>query len=190
MGWQIPSAQKGERISGEAIWQSVASIIKQYRQEKNINPKRILLLRDGFVRKGEFDLTIQHLGQSGIAIDLLEIHKSGAGRMAIKVDSNKYKDAAPGTVVQICENSFRLITTVARSGSARPLEVVRKHGDAKLGLLAMQVYILSGLHPGSGFSASRLPMPSNYADKMAKAVQRLEQISVLSNVNRHKIFFV
>jgi hypothetical protein len=190
LGWQIPSAQKGERISGEAIWQSVASIIKQYRQEKRVNPKRVLLLRDGFVRKGEFDLTIKHLEQSEIAIDLLEIHKSGAGRMAIKVDGDEYKDAAPGTVVQICENSFRLVTTVAKSGSARPLEIVRKHGDVKLGLLAMQVYILSGLHPGSAFSASRLPMPSNYADKMAKAVQRYGQISILSNVNRYKIFFV
>jgi Argonaute PAZ domain/Piwi domain len=190
LGWQIPSAQKGERISGDAIWQSVASIIKQYRQEKKVNPKRVLLLRDGFVRKGEFDLTIKHLEKSEIAIDLLEIHKSGAGRMAIKVNSDEYKDAIPGTVVQICENSFRLITTVAKSGSARPLEIVRKHGDAKLGLLAMQVYVLSGLHPGSAFSASRLPMPSNYADKMAKAVQRFGQISILSNVNRYKIFFV
>lgn len=190
LGWQIPSAQKGEKISGEAIWQSVASIIKQYRQEKKINPKRVLLLRDGFVRKGEFDLTIKYLEQSEIAIDLLEIHKSGAGRMAIKVDSDEYKDAAPGTVVQICENSFRLVTTVAKSGSARPLEIVRKYGDIKLGLLAMQIYILSGFHPGSAFSASRLPMPSNYADKMAKTVQRFGQISILSNVNRYKIFFV
>jgi hypothetical protein len=33
-------------------------------------------------------------------------------------------------------------------------------------------------------------MPSNYADKMAKAVQRFGQISVLFNVNRNKIFFV
>lgn len=124
----------------------------------------------------------------GIAVDLVEVHKSGAGRMAI-LSENGYLDAAPGVAVQFDENRFRLVTTRAKAGgSARPLEIVRLHGDARLGLLAIELFRLSQFHPASAFTPSRLPMPLHYADRMIKEVQRIGQLGVLHGVDRNKIF--
>ncbi|HEY9669563.1 MAG TPA: hypothetical protein V6C91_22305 [Coleofasciculaceae cyanobacterium] len=76
----------------------------------------------------------------------------------------------------------------AAGGSARPLEVVKVHGDAPLALLATEVFRLSQFHPASGFIPSRLPMPLHYADRMIKEVQRLGQLGALYGVDRRKIF--
>lgn len=188
LGWEIPEAQPGERFSGRAIWHAVLSVVSRFEQAVGRKPRRILLMRDGFARENEFDLTIQELELEGIAVDLVEVHKSGAGRMAI-VSENRYFDAAPGVAVQFDENRFRLITTRAKAGgSARPLEIVRLHGDARLGLLAIELFRLSQFHPASAFTPSRLPMPLHYADRMIKEVQRIGQIGVLHGVDRNKIF--
>lgn len=210
LGWELPEAQSGERFSGVAIWQAVLSVVGRFEQMMQRKPRRILLLRDGFVRDNEFELTIDELEAEGIAVDLLEVHKSGAGRIAIAqpdqsyqdapqpgagqiaiAQTNKsYRDAPPGVGVSLSDQSFRLITTQSRAGgSARPLEVVKVHGDAPLALLATQVFRLSQFHPASGFIPSRLPMPLHYADRLIKEVQRLGQLGVLYGVDRKKIFF-
>jgi hypothetical protein len=189
LGWELPEAQSGERFSGGAIWQAVLSIVGRFEQMMQRKPRRILLLRDGFVRDNEFELTIDELEAEGIAVDLLEVHKSGAGRMAIAQPDQSYRDAPPGVAVSLPDNSFRLITTQSRAGgSARPLEVVKVHGDAPLALLATEVFRLSQFHPASGFIPSRLPMPLHYADRMIKEVQRLGQLGALYGVDRRKIF--
>jgi hypothetical protein len=190
LGWEIPEAQPGERFSGRAIWQAVLSIVARFERLVHRKPRRILLLRDGFVRDDEFELTIQELEEEGIAVDLLEVHKSGAGRMAIALPNGTYRDAPPGVGVSLIQDqSFRLITTQAKAGgSARPLEIVRIHGDAPLALLATEIFRLSQFHPASSFIPSRLPMPLHYADRMIKEVQRLGQVGVLHNVDRQKIF--
>ncbi|MBW4489255.1 MAG: argonaute PAZ domain-containing protein [Trichocoleus desertorum ATA4-8-CV12] len=190
LGWEIPEAQVGERFSGEAIWQATLNIIERFRDEAQRHPRRILLLRDGLVRDNEFDLTIRELESEGIAVDLLEVHKSGAGRIADLSNESGYVDAPLGVGVSIQQGKiFRLITSQAKAGgSARPLEVVKVHGDTSLALLAEQVFRLSQFHPASGLFASRLPMPLHYADKMIKEVQRLGQLGILHGVDRKKIF--
>ncbi|HEY9747983.1 MAG TPA: argonaute PAZ domain-containing protein [Allocoleopsis sp.] len=190
LGWEIPEAQVGERFSGEAIWQATLNIIERFRGETQRHPRRVLLLRDGLVRDNEFNLTIRELESEGIAVDLLEVHKSGAGRIAHLASGSGYVDAHLGVGVSIQQGKiFRLITSQAKAGgSARPLEVVKIHGDTSLALLAEQVFRLSQFHPASGFFASRLPMPLHYADKMIKEVQRLGQLGILHGVNRKKIF--
>lgn len=188
LGWEIPEAQPGEKFSGRAIWHAVLSVISRFEQVTKRKPRRILLMRDGFARENEFDLTIQELALEGIEVDLVEVHKSGAGRMAIVTD-DRYFDAKPGVAVPLDENRFRLVTTQARAGgSARPLEIVRLHGDAPLGLLAIELFRLSQFHPASAFTPSRLPMPLHYADRMIKEVQRIGQLGVLHGVDRNKIF--
>lgn len=191
LGWEIPEAQSGERFSGEAIWQAVSSIVARFEQKLGRKPQRLLLLRDGLVQAHEFDQTIQELTAEAISVDLLEVHKSGGGRMAVFNSNQVFVDAPPGVAVSASfpDDTFRLITTQARAGgSARPLEIVRVHGDAPLPLLAAEVFCLSQFHPASGFIPSRLPMPLHYADRMIKEVQRLGQLSVLYGVDRSKIF--
>ena len=173
------------------------NLIIRFSRLNQRSPKRILILRDGFIQSREFDTTLQALKKENIAVDLLEVRKSGAGRMAIEKDdlvqSSRYLiDALPGTaVLSKDEKTIRIVTSKAKAGgSARPLQIVRDTGDAPLHVLAQQIDRLSQLHPASASFSSRLPMVLHYADKMAKEVQRLGQVGILQNVDREKIFFV
>ncbi|MGK7897751.1 MAG: argonaute PAZ domain-containing protein [Xenococcus sp. (in: cyanobacteria)] len=192
LGWEIPEAQPGEKLSGQAVLRTILNIISRFQKIQNRLPKRILLLRDGLIQEDEFEEAIGTLEHDGIAVDLLGIRKSGAGRMAIlPYQSEILKDPQPGTVILSQDGeTFRIVTSEARAGGAvRPLQVKRDYGNAPLELLAQQVDRLCMLNPGSGYAFSRLPYVIHFADKMAKEVQRLGTISVLHQVDRNKIFF-
>ncbi|MCM1983161.1 argonaute PAZ domain-containing protein [Lyngbya confervoides] len=190
LGWEIPEAQLGESFSSQAIWEATSSIVERFYRLNNRNPGRIFLLRDGFVRDQEFDYTINNLEAENIAVDLLEVHKSGAGRMAKRLQNDVFHEVDPGTGFSIADDAFRIVTSQAHAGgSARPLEVVKIHGDASLRLLANEIFALSQFHPASAFRSSRLPMPLHYADRMIKEVQRLGQLSILHGIDRQKLFF-
>lgn len=192
LGWELPETQAGERLSQETILTTVVNIINRFQRVEKRLPKRILLLRDGFVQTDEFNVTIDALNQEKIAVDILSVRKSGTGRMAMKYEqANQLIDVKQGTVVLSSDQkTFRIVTSKAiAGGSARPLEIVRYYGDAPLELLAKQIDRLSLLNPASGYSSSRLPMVLHFADKMAKEIQRLGQVSILQKVDREKIFF-
>lgn len=192
LGWELPEVQRGERLSGQAVLRAVVSIVHRFEQLVGRKPKRILLLRDGFVRRDEFESTIAELQLAGIAVDLLAVRKSGAGRMAIESQYNFLQDASPGTaVLSSDEKTFLIVTTQAKAGgSARPLQAVRDYGNAPLELLATQFDRLCQLNPASGFFSSRNAWVLHCADKMAKEVQRIGQIGPLHGLDREKIFFV
>ncbi len=189
IGWEIPEAQVGERFSQRAIWDATLAIVERFYHLNSRKPRRVLLLRDGFVQDCEFGHTINNLEEENIDVDLLEVYKSGAGRMAQRTTDGKFHEVKPGTGFSIAEDAFRIVTSKAQAGgSARPLEVVRIHGDASLRVLAHQIFALSEFHPASAFTSSRLPMPLHYADKMIKEVQRLGQLGILHGVDHQKIF--
>jgi argonaute-like protein implicated in RNA metabolism and viral defense len=193
LGWELPEAQPGEKLNGQAVLRTVANIINRFKRKENRLPKRILLLRDGIVQCDEFEKAIAALQQDNIAVDLLGVRKSGAGRMAItSQESGQLIDAASGTtVISQDGDTFRIVTSRAQAGgSARPLQVVRDSGDAPLEILARQVDRLCLLNPASGYTFSRLPYVIHFADKMAKTVQRIGEVGILQGVDRQKIFFV
>jgi hypothetical protein len=193
LGWELPEAQPGEKLSGQAVLNTVANIINRFQRIENRFPKRILLLRDGIVQFDEFERAIASLRQEAIAVDLLGVRKSGAGRMAvIPYQSEKLIDALPGTTVLSEDGeTFRIVTSEAKAGgSARPLQVVRDYGNAPLEILARQVDRLCLLNPSSAIAFSRLPYVIHFADKMAKTVQRVGEVGILQGVDRQKIFFV
>lgn len=193
LGWELPEAQPGEKLSGLAVWRTVSNIITRFQTIENRLPKRILLLRDGIVQVDEFEDTVSKLAQEKIAVDLLGVRKSGAGRMAIlPYQSETFTDASPGTAILSSDgNTFRIITSEAKAGgSARPLQVVRDRGTAPLEVLARQVDRLCMLNPASAYAYSRLPYVIHCADRMAKVVQRIGSVNFLQGVDRQKIFFV
>lgn len=169
IGWEVPEAQPGETLSGRSVVRTILNLIDRFERIENRLPKRILLLRDGLVQSNEFDYTLEALEDEDIAVDLLEVKKSGAGRMAIKTFNSDGKilldDAKEGTSIVSTDNkTFRIVTSKAiAGGSARPLQIVRYFGDAPLEILAKQIYRLSMLHPASAYSSSRLPMVLHFA---------------------------
>ena len=193
LGWELPEAQLGEKISSEAIVRTVTNIVTRFQRIENRLPRRILMLRDGIVQCEEFDDVVAALLDSQIAVDLLGVRKSGAGRMAIlPYQSQSLIDALPGTAILSTDNkTFRIVTSQAKAGgSARPLKVVRDFGNAPLEILAKQVDRMSMLNPASAYAYSRLPYVIHSADKMAKSVQRIGEVGILHGVDRQKIFFV
>ena len=192
LGWELPEAQPGEKISSEAIIRTVTKIVNRFKRTENRLPRRILMLRDGIVQCEEFDDVVAALLDSKIAVDLLSVRKSGAGRMAVE-KYGQFIDASPGTAILSTDNkTFRLVTSkpIQRlGGSARPLKVVRDYGDAPLEILAKQVDRLSMLNPASAYAYSRLPYVIHFADKMAKTVQRIGEVGILHGLDRQKIFF-
>ena len=191
LGWELPEAQPGEKISSAAIIRTVSNIITRFQKIENRLPRRILMLRDGIVQCEEFDDVVASLLGSKIAVDLLSVRKSGAGRMAVENEYGEFIDALPGTaILSNDEKTFRIITSEAKAGgSARPLKVIRDYGDTPLEILAKQVDCLSMLNPASAYAYSRLPYVIHFADKMAKTIQRIGELSVLHGVDRQKIFF-
>jgi hypothetical protein len=189
LGWEIPEAQR-ETISGRVVWRTVSNIITIFQNQENRMPKRILLLRDGLVQADEFLETVAELKQAKIAVDILGVRKSGAGRMAVlPYQSESLEDALPGTAILSADgDTFRIVTSEAKAGgSARPLQVVRDYGDAPLEILARQIDRLCMLNPASASAYSRLPCVIHFADRMAKLVQRLGGVGVLQGVDRQKI---
>ncbi|MGL5080673.1 MAG: argonaute PAZ domain-containing protein [Microcoleaceae cyanobacterium] len=197
LGWELPDVQRGESFSGSGVWQTVSRLIIRFHQVCARYPKKLLLMRDGLVQEGEFEPTIKALQEKDIAVDIVGVRKSGAGRMGHEVIQGQeviYRDAQKGSVVFTPkERSFTLVTTqpVSRNiGSVRPLRVVHEYGNTSLELLALQTYHLTQLHPASGFSSCRLPWVLHLADKSSKEFQRIGQISVLQNLNREKLIAV
>lgn len=193
LGWELPEAQPGEKISSAAIIRTVTNIINRFKRIENRLPRRALLLRDGIVQCEEFDDIVAALLDNNIVVDLLGIRKSGAGRMAILPDkSESLIDALPGTaILSTDDKTFCIVTSEAKAGgSARPLKVVRDFGDAPLETLAKQIDRLSILNPASAYAYSRLPYVIHFADKMAKSVQNIGELGILHGVDRQKMFFV
>lgn len=193
LGWELPEAQPGEKISSAAIIRTVTNIISRFQKIENRLPRRILMLRDGIVQCEEFEDVVAELLQSKIAVDLLGVRKSGAGRMAIlPYQSESLTDASPGTaILSNDDKTFHIVTSEAKAGgSTRPLKVVRDFGDAPLEILAKQIDRLSMFNPASALAYSRLPYVIHVADKMAKSVQRLGELGILHGINRQKIFFI
>ncbi len=193
LGWELPEAQVGEKISAEAIVRTVTNIVSRFQRIENRFPRRILLLRDGIIQCDEFDDVVAALLDNQIAVDLLSIRKSGAGRMAILPDkSRSLIDASPGTaILSTDDKTFRIVTSEAKAGgSARPLKVVRDYGNAPLEILAKQIDRLSMLNPSSAYAYSRLPNVIHFADKMAKTVQSIGGLGILHRLDRQKLFFI
>jgi len=197
LGWELPDVQKGERFSGQAVWQTVSKLILKFHGIFNRYPQKLLLMRDGLVQEGEFQQTINALKEKGIAVDIVGVRKSGAGRMGHEVyqgSETVYRDAQIGSVVFVPkERSFLLVTSqpISQSiGSVRPLRVVHEYGDTPLELLALQTYHLTQLHPASGFRSCRLPWVLHLADKSSKEFQRIGQISILQSISREKLIAV
>ncbi|MBP0028714.1 argonaute PAZ domain-containing protein [Roseofilum sp. Guam] len=197
LGWELPDVQRGETFSGQAIWQTVSKLTLKFNKICNRLPTKLLLMRDGLVQEGEFEKTIKALKEQNIAVDVVGVRKSGAGRMGRDVEENGspvYYDARMGSVVFTPkEKSFTLVSSEAINqtiGSVRPLRVVHEYGNTSLELLALQTYHLTQLHPASGFRSCRLPWVLHLADRSSKEFQRIRQISILQNLSREKLIAV
>lgn len=195
LGWELPNVQRGETLSGEAVWQTVSSLLLRFNRVCKRLPKQVLLMRDGLIQDDEFERTIAALEEKGIRIDVIGVRKSGAGRMGIRSVSDEgiysYNNAPEGTIILMEEEkSFLLVGASVYMGSARPLRVIHEYGNTPLELIARQVYQQCQLHPASGYSHARLPWVLHLADKSSREFQKVGSIAPFQHLDREKLFSV
>ncbi len=194
LGWELPNIQRGETFSGEAVWQTVSSLLMKFYQGCGRLPKQVLLMRDGLIQDDEFERTIAALEEKGIGIDVIGVRKSGGGRMGIRnvsYEGTQYNNAPEGTIVLMEEEkSFLLVGASVYMGSARPLRVIHEYGNTPLELIARQVYQQCQLHPASGYRHARLPWVLHLADKSSKEFQKVGAIAPFQYLDREKLFSV
>ncbi len=195
LGWELPNVQRGETLSGEAVWQTVSSLLLRFNRVCKRLPKQLLLMRDGLIQDDEFERTIAALEEKGIGIDVIGVRKSGAGRMGIRSVSDEglysYNNAPEGTIILMEEEkSFLLVGASVYMGSARPLRVVHEYGNTPLELIARQTYQQCQLHPASGYSHARLPWVLHLADKSSREFQKVGSIAPFQHLDREKLFSV
>jgi hypothetical protein len=195
LGWELPNVQRGETLSGEAVWQTVSSLLMKFYQVCGRLPKQVLLMRDGLIQDDEFERTIAALEEQGLGIDVIGVRKSGGGRMATRSISDEgiysYKNAPEGMIVLFpSEKSFLLVGAPAYQGSARPLRVMHEYGNTPLELIARQTYQQCQLHPASGYRHARLPWVLHLADKSSKEFQKVGSIAPFQHLDREKLFSV
>lgn len=186
--WSLPEAQVGERLAQEVVWDLVKEALQTYQEGFGTLPRRILLLRDGFVQREEFNLSLQELERQGIAFDLLSVRK-GSGDRVFAENGGPPKE---GLYVPLDEGAFLLTTAIhpGGKGTPRPLKVEREVGDTPILDLARQLYHLSRLYPGSGYRFPRLPAPLHLADRLVWEVGQLGGVRALAQLNRRRLFFL
>ncbi len=191
LGWELPNVQRGETLSGQAVWQTVSNLLIKFYQVCQRLPKQLLLMRDGLIQDDEFEITIAALEEQGIRVDVIGVRKSGGGRMGISYDGTQYRNAPEGTIVLLPEeNSFLLVGASVYQGTARPLRIIHEYGNTPLDLIACQTYQQCQLHPASGYSHARLPWVLHLADKSSKEFQKAGSITPFQNLDREKLFSV
>ncbi|MGQ9511571.1 MAG: argonaute PAZ domain-containing protein [Thermaceae bacterium] len=169
LAWSLPEAQPGERIPEEVVWDLLQETLMAFVDSMQRMPKKVLLLRDGKVPKGEFNKALEELRKRGVAYDLVSVRKTGGGR--IYPTKGRLAD---GLFLPLEGEEFLLLTVHREGrGTPRPLKLIREEGETPIPELARQIYHLTRLHPASGFLFPRLPVPLHLADRLVKEVGRL-----------------
>lgn len=157
-------------------------------------PKRVLLLRDGLVQKGEFAEALEALAARGIPYDLFSVRKNTDWRLAWAREREVWRSLS-GVLLPLGEETWLLVTADRvkgghnRRNSPRPLLLKREAGDGPLEALLLQIFHLTQLHPGSASLYPRLPIPLHLADRLAEAAQRFG-VSGLRHILEDRIFFI
>lgn len=195
LGWALPEAQEGERFSGESLRRSLEEILHRFQERMGRPPRRVLLLRDGFVQREEFAQALEALSARGIPYDLFSVRKNTGWRLAWAREKDAWRSLS-GVLLPLEERETWLLVTADRvkggrggRNSPRPLLLKREAGDGPLEGLLLQIFHLSQLHPGSANHYPRLPIPLHLADRLAEAANRFG-VSGLRHIPEDRIFFM
>ncbi|MDE6834541.1 MAG: hypothetical protein K2J39_09915, partial [Ruminococcus sp.] len=169
LGYYTPkNAQSGEKIDTRILTDIFDNILIEYKDKNGHYPKHIVIHRDGFSNEPD-EWYEKYFSDKSIIYDIVEVKKNIPERL---LDLQNPNGMNPDSSVCIIKDNEAFIVTTQRQasygGAPKPLNIVHKHGNLPINMIALQIYALSEIHVGS-VQSTRLPMTTYYADKICKA---------------------
>ncbi len=171
------SLQSGETFDEDAIIDVLIDVNREFVRSEGKPPENIVIHRDGRVFE-DTEKILAPFEETATSIDILDIRKSGAPRVADRTNG-EFQIAHKGRLFVAQSDDFGFLTTTGRPefdeedglGTPQTLRIVRRVGDTPLQTLLEQVYWLSESHIGSAQRSTRLPITTYYADKCAESAR-------------------
>jgi len=168
------SLQSGETFDEEAILDVVKDVYSEFITRTEEPPSHIVIHRDGRLFE-DVDEILAPFESVDVDIDIVDIRKSGAPRIAFREDG-AYRIDEKGRLFIAKHDDVGFLSTTGRPefdegaglGTPQTLRVVRRAGDTDMQTLMEQVYWLSESHVGSAQRSTRLPITTYYADRCAE----------------------
>ncbi|HNQ49503.1 MAG TPA: Piwi domain-containing protein [Hydrogenophilus thermoluteolus] len=191
LGWTLCERQRGERLQDASLEQLLEQSIETYRDVFADKPQRIVLHRDGKWHES-FDVITRFESHHGIAIDILEVIKSGSPRLYRRYPGKEqgkfaYTNPKAGDVVWLPDSDTAILVTYGldelNEGSVRPFKLRKRYGETEFPVLVEQAYLLSYLHGASLFRHPRLPITVHHADRFATLRQE-SSLNALAKMDR------
>lgn len=162
-----------DKIDGDALSLLVQKLINHYRSSVGIQPKHIVIHRDGLL-KDDISHLIDYLRKFKISYDMLEVKKNGTPRIRQpnNVDGIPLKDIAmgneEGSIAYLCNTiTFpEYLSTGVVFPAPDGITIHRVYGKTSMKMLAAQVFALSRATDGSYRRTEKLPATIVYADAL------------------------
>ena len=166
--------QSGETFDEQSIIDVIKDVFQEFVRREGRSPEHIVIHRDGRLFEDADEIQAP-FADSGVSIDILDVRKSGAPRIA-RYEDNSFKIDEKGRLFISQDDTHGFIATTGKPefddsdnlGTPKTLRVVRRAGDTPMLTLLKQVYWLSEAHVGSVSRSVRLPITTYYADRCAE----------------------
>jgi len=170
--------QSGETFDESAIRDVIKDVQREFVRREGESPSHVIVHRDGRLFEDEAAIRAP-FADAGIEMDILDIRKSGAPRIATK-RNDEFRIEQKGRLFVSSTNDHGFVATTGAPeftddhglGTPRTLHVVRRAGDTSMLTLLEQVYWLSEVHVGSAGRSVRLPITTYYADRCAEHARK------------------
>lgn len=170
--------QSGETFDEGAVRDVIKDVQREFVRREGESPSHVVVHRDGRLFEDEAAIR-EPFADVGIDMDILDIRKSGAPRIATK-RNNEFKIEKKGRLFVSSADDHGFIATTGAPeftddhglGTPRTLHVVRRAGDTPMLTLLKQVFWLSEVHVGSAGRSVRLPITTYYADRCAEHARK------------------
>jgi len=164
----------GDRVDARSFGLLLDNLLRHYQRATELRPQHIVIHRDGFVRD-ERQEVLTRASKLGIAIDLIEVRKSGVPRLkqSGNVAGTPSKDIAIGSEEEGVAYLVNTLTSREKLSSGSvvfpapdAVGIYRVVGRTSMKTLAAQTHMLSLAHYGSSRRTERLPITVVCADAL------------------------
>lgn len=177
--------QSGEKIDEQTLEDIFNRILLEFEKKFQRKIRNIVIHRDGFSNEN-IDWYDNYFRLNGIDYTLVEVRKSGAPRLGDNDCSFQGNNPKIGSILYHDDSEAILITTspYEKMGAPRPIRLVKVKGSLDIEMISQQIYALTKIHVGAKQN-TRLPITTNYADKICKNLQYIPKNQFL-----YKLYFL
>lgn len=172
VGSKSTRSQLGEKIGSSDLQDILRECIQSYEKIKNDKPDKISIHRDGWMNE-DISKAKDYMDDIEVDYNIVEVRKTPRERILYNSDSPRDPDQGVALVDNI-NNTSTIVSwghpeSKNTPGTPRPLTVSLLEGsvDNDIKKISKQVYLLSNSHFGCYNSSLRVPITTEYADRVS-----------------------